>query len=178
VLWRCCKSQLLKPINTTFQHNVEKEINLDKKKKISGEPLRCHMGVPSSFIEEPGISVSIVTGYGLGGQGSIPNRGRGFFLCPLRPDLLWGPPSLLYNGYGGLFPGGKGRPGRDADHYLLLVQRSGKSRSYTSSRHKLHFGLWRDSFSSFIFSALNFYSGHKTAPCRSLQCIVILKSYA
>jgi hypothetical protein len=51
-------------------------------------------------------SVSIVTGYGLDGQGSIPDRGRGFFLYPLRPDRLWGPPSLLYNGYRGLFPQG------------------------------------------------------------------------
>jgi hypothetical protein len=31
--------------------------------------------------------------------------------CPDRP---WGPPSLLYNGYR-VFPGGKERPGRDAD---------------------------------------------------------------
>ena len=31
-----------------------------------------------------------------------------------RPDRLWGPPSLLYNGYR-VFPGGKERPGRDAD---------------------------------------------------------------
>jgi hypothetical protein len=25
----------------------------------------------------------------------------------LRPDRLWGPPNLLYNGYRELFPGGK-----------------------------------------------------------------------
>jgi len=31
-----------------------------------------------------------------------------------RPDRPWGPPSLLYNGYR-VFPGGKERPGRDAD---------------------------------------------------------------
>jgi len=30
------------------------------------------------------------------------------------PDLPWGPPSLLYNGYR-VFPGGKERSGRDAD---------------------------------------------------------------
>jgi len=30
------------------------------------------------------------------------------------PDRSWGPPSLLYNGYR-VFPGGKVRPGRDAD---------------------------------------------------------------
>jgi hypothetical protein len=29
-------------------------------------------------------------------------------------SLPWGPPSILYNGYG-VFPGGKERPGRDAD---------------------------------------------------------------
>ena len=32
-----------------------------------------------------------------------------------RPDRPWGPPSLLYNGYR-VFPGGKMRPGRAADH--------------------------------------------------------------
>jgi len=34
-----------------------------------------------------------------------------FRTCPDRP---WGPPSLLYNEYR-VFPGGKERPGRDAD---------------------------------------------------------------
>jgi hypothetical protein len=32
-----------------------------------------------------------------------------------RPDRYWGPPSLLYNGYR-VFPGGKVRSGRAADH--------------------------------------------------------------
>jgi hypothetical protein len=53
---------------------------------------------------EPGSSVSIVSDYGLDDRGSIPDRGRGFLLYPLRPDRLWGPPSLLYNGYRGSFP--------------------------------------------------------------------------
>jgi hypothetical protein len=34
----------------------------------------------------------------------------------VRPDRLWGPPSLLYSGYRRAFPGGKARPGREADH--------------------------------------------------------------
>ena len=34
-----------------------------------------------------------------------------------RPDRPWGPPSLLYNRYR-VFPGGKVRPGRAADHSL------------------------------------------------------------
>jgi hypothetical protein len=43
---------------------------------------------------EPGSSVSIVTGCGLGDQGSIPNGGGGFFLYPASSRLL-GPSSLL-----------------------------------------------------------------------------------
>jgi hypothetical protein len=63
-----------------------------------------------------GSSVSIVSDYGQGDRGSIPGRGKGFFLWPLCPDRLWGPPSFLYNGYRGSFPWGKARPGRDTDH--------------------------------------------------------------
>jgi len=40
-----------------------------------------------------------------------PGRDEIFRTCPDRP---WGPPSLLYNGYR-VFPGGKERPGRNAD---------------------------------------------------------------
>jgi hypothetical protein len=43
--------------------------------------------------------------------GSNPGGGEIFRTCPDRP---WGPPSLLYNGYR-VFPGGRMRPGRDAD---------------------------------------------------------------
>jgi len=45
----------------------------------------------------PGSAVGIATGYELDG-----------------PDRPWGPPSLLFNAYR-VFPGGKVRPGRDAD---------------------------------------------------------------
>ena len=44
-------------------------------------------------------------------RGSNPGGGEIFHTCPDRP---WGPSSLLYNGYR-VFPGGKERPGRDAD---------------------------------------------------------------
>ena len=57
-------------------------------------------------------SVGIGTGYGLGDPGIEFRWGARFFrTCPDRP---WGPPSLLYSGYR-IFPGGKERPGRDAD---------------------------------------------------------------
>ena len=47
-----------------------------------------------------------MTGYGLEGPGSEFRWDEIF--------LTWGPPSLLYNGYW-VSPGGKNRPGRDAD---------------------------------------------------------------
>jgi hypothetical protein len=44
-------------------------------------------------------------------RGLNPGGGKVFCTCPDRP---WGRPSLLYNGYQ-VFPGGKERPGHDAD---------------------------------------------------------------
>jgi len=43
--------------------------------------------------------------------GRCPGGSEIFRTCP---DRLWVPTSLLYNGYR-VFPGGKERPGRDAD---------------------------------------------------------------
>jgi hypothetical protein len=60
----------------------------------------------------PGSVVGIATAYGLDGPG-IKSRWGGEIFCTC-PDRPWGPPSLLYNGYR-VFPGGKLRPGRDAD---------------------------------------------------------------
>jgi hypothetical protein len=59
----------------------------------------------------PGSVVGIGTAYGLDGRGIEFRWGEIFRTCPDRP---WGPPSLLHNGYR-VFPGGKVRPGRDAD---------------------------------------------------------------
>jgi len=73
----------------------------------------CRLGGPGSL---GGIS----TGYGLDGPG-IESRIR---TCP---DRHWGPPSLLYSGYR-VVPGGKERPGRDANPSPLLVPWSKKSR--------------------------------------------------
>jgi hypothetical protein len=49
-----------------------------------------------------GSSVSTVTELRVWQTDSIPSRGRDFFSSPLCPDQLWGPPSLLPNGYHGL----------------------------------------------------------------------------
>jgi len=63
------------------------------------------------FKFRPGSSVGIATDYGLDGPGSSPCVDEIF----RRPDHPWGPSSLMYNGYR-VFPGGKVRPGRAADH--------------------------------------------------------------
>jgi hypothetical protein len=75
----------------------------------------------------PCSSVGIATGYVLDGPG-LEARWRRYFPHPSgRP---WGPPSLLYNGYR-VFPGGRQRPGRDADSSPLLVLWSKTEYSYT-----------------------------------------------
>ena len=55
--------------------------------------------------------------------------GEIFRTCPDRP---WGPPSLLYDGYR-VFPGGKERPGRDADPLPPSSAVVMKGCSYTST---------------------------------------------
>ena len=75
-----------------------------------------------------GSLVGRATGYGLDGTGIESRTGEIFRNCPDRP---WGPPSLLYNGYR-VFPGGKERPGRDADHSPPSSAVVMKGYSYTS----------------------------------------------
>ena len=57
------------------------------------------------------IEGRVATGMGWKVRGSNPGGSEIFRNCPDRP---WGPLSLLYNGYR-VFPGGKERPGCDAD---------------------------------------------------------------
>jgi hypothetical protein len=66
----------------------------------------------------PSSSVGIVTGYGLDGLGVESRWGARFFRT--SPGRAWDPPSLLYNG-NRVFPGGKERPGRDADPSPFVV---------------------------------------------------------
>jgi len=62
-------------------------------------------------------------------RGSNPGGGETY---RIRPDRLWCPPSLLYNGYR-VFPGGKVRPGRGVDHTTHLAPRLKKEYRYTST---------------------------------------------
>ena len=53
--------------------------------------------------------------------------------------MPWGPPSLLYNGYR-VFPGGKVRPGRAADHSPPSSAAVMEEYSYTSTHPLGHTG--------------------------------------
>jgi hypothetical protein len=54
--------------------------------------------------------------YGLNDRSSILDRSRVHFLFDISSSRVWGPPSLLSNGYRGLFLRGVKRSGREADH--------------------------------------------------------------
>jgi hypothetical protein len=49
-------------------------------------------------------------------MGSVSGKGKIFFSSPQRPDRLWCPHSLLYNGYWGAVSPVVKQPGREADH--------------------------------------------------------------
>jgi hypothetical protein len=59
--------------------------------------------------------VIIAMGFVLGERGLIPGSRKRFFSSPESPGLLWGPTSLLRNGYRRFFLGVK-RPGHEVDH--------------------------------------------------------------
>jgi hypothetical protein len=94
---------------------------------------------------ETGSSVNTVSGYGLHDLATgfrFPAEAKGIFLDPLCPDRLWGPISLLYNGYRWVpSPGVKRSRGVTLTIHPHLVPRYRTIRSYISSPHKRLLGV-------------------------------------
>jgi hypothetical protein len=65
---------------------------------------------------------------------------------PLRPERLWGPPTLLSNGYQRLFPWGVKRPGREADNSPPSSAEVKKAWSYTSTPQYVFMAWCLDNF--------------------------------
>ena len=86
----------------------------------------CSSWIKCSTDIQKGSSLSITTGWTV--RRSNPGGAR----FSARPDRPWGPPSLLYNAYR-VFPGGKVRPGRAADHSPPSSAMIMEEQSYNSS---------------------------------------------
>jgi hypothetical protein len=89
---------------------------------------------------EPGSSGSIVSDYGLdvrpiGVRSPAGAKDFSSILCIQTGSEAH--PASCTMGTGGSFPGGKARPGRDADHSPHLVPRSRMSRTFTPPRASL-----------------------------------------
>jgi hypothetical protein len=67
------------------------------------------LGVYVMLVVSRDSAVGIATGYGLEDWEVVVQVpvGSRIITSPCRPDRLWGPPNLPYNGYRELFPGGK-----------------------------------------------------------------------
>jgi hypothetical protein len=77
--------------------------------ELTNKPTEQHLNQPTRVLTgSRDSSVGIATGYGLDDRGvgvRVPVGSR-IFSSPRRPHGVWGPPSLLSNGYWGLFPRG------------------------------------------------------------------------
>jgi hypothetical protein len=109
-------------------------------------------------LRSPDSSVGIATRYGLEGP-EIESRWGEIFRT--YPDLLRGPPSLLYSGYR-VFPGGKCGRGVMLTTHPLLVPRLRKSLAIFLLTLRVLLGLLRGSL--YLYFKQNGMSSTKT-PC-------------
>ena len=145
---KICLSRLLRDLSTSGTKQITEDVAL----KVS-----CR----AVSLKEPGLC----TRYS--GEdtcrSSSPGRGKLFFSPPKIPDRFWGPPSLLFNGYRGSFPGVK-LPMRDVDHLRPSGAKTESEWSCTSTPSICLHGMDRETFSFFWPVYLN---GHIQRVCEN-----------
>jgi hypothetical protein len=103
--------------------------------------IRFKLCMEQQLIESRDSAVSMVTGYGLEDQGvgvQVPVQ-EIIFTSPCHPDWLWGPPSLLSNGYWCPFLPGIKRLGCETDNSPPNCAEFKKTWVYTSTlSHVFH----------------------------------------
>jgi hypothetical protein len=100
----------------------------------------CILSTISTWLSQD-TSVYLVTYYRLDVPGTTPGRDK-IFLSSVA-SRLWGPPSLLSNGYQGLFPRGLKDQGVRLSTHLRLMPRSRMVELYLHSSIRLHGMAWR-----------------------------------
>jgi hypothetical protein len=107
----------------------------------SGKVVSKHLLVPLHLrpcnIEKPGLNMSRLVRTRFAYKPFL-LWGQEVFSSPQCPDRLWGPPSLLSDGYRGLCPLGWGGRGLKLTTHLHLVPRSGMVELYFHSPLHLH----------------------------------------
>jgi hypothetical protein len=125
------------------------------------------------LLQERGGSVGIVTGQGL----DDPAGAEDFSSSPCVQTGSGAHPHSYPMGTGGPFPGGKARPGRDADHSPHLMPRSRTSGRYTSWPPKCLQELHRGQLHLFtlVYEIFNNLQGKIKCPDHILSVTEILQ---
>jgi hypothetical protein len=105
--------------NWIFKHHFKKRMAFYEALSISNSTLNPFSVKPMKLFFQ-----IMITRY-RDDRGLIPGRTKGFFSTPTRLNPLWGPSSIIFNQYRGLFPLDKGGRGvkQVADLHVMLRSR-------------------------------------------------------
>jgi hypothetical protein len=112
-------SPLLTRLHYLLPHSPPSELNIFLIPRTEHPSSVTETGYCIMSIQEPGSSVSIVSGYGLDDRAievRSPAEAKGFSSTHFVQTSSGVHPASCKMGIGGPFPGGKPRPERDADH--------------------------------------------------------------
>jgi hypothetical protein len=116
----CClldnRRKILTCTSTEVHYTDMFKRNLATNKQTNTHTNICDYETLRTRWGEPGSSFNIASDYGLDGRGSIPTEAEDFSSSLCVQTGSGAHPASCTMGAGGSFPGGKARPGRDADN--------------------------------------------------------------